>query len=217
MTEHLATSDDKPSMPVTPKGKRTYLTILSAARKIFAEHGYVAMRMSDVADQAEISMGALYRYFKNKEDLFVSLISDIHQDLLDASRVSKNDFKTDPYNALLEANFGYLEKYYENRDIMRALMEAVTVEKHERDIWWQMRVHHIERFVNALNKHHNISEINGISANIISEALASMVEQSAYCWYAHENLNSTTVPLDVAAKILTDIWYREFFASTNNS
>ena len=198
-------------IPVTPKGRRTRAIMLNAARKVFARHGYVAMRMADVASEAKLSMGALYRYFINKEDLFANLIEDIHEVLLESSRATFTDFGSDPYAALLEANRGYLHHYYENRDVMRAFFEAMTVHERYRKIWWQMRAHHVDRFVHSLRKYHHITDVNGVDATIITEAMASMVEQSAYCWYAQEDLYARHLPIDVAAETVTIIWYQAFF------
>jgi TetR/AcrR family transcriptional regulator len=50
------------------------LAILNAAAEIFARDGYHNASISDICDNAGISNGALYKYFKNKEDLFLSLI-----------------------------------------------------------------------------------------------------------------------------------------------
>jgi hypothetical protein len=48
----------------------------------------------------------------------------------------------------------------------------------------------------ALKRDFNITEIEGVSTRIITEALASAVEQSAYVWYARENLNAVPVPVE---------------------
>ncbi|MCK4352194.1 TetR/AcrR family transcriptional regulator [candidate division WOR-3 bacterium] len=50
------------------------LAILEAAKKVFAEHGFDAAKMDDIARMAEFSKGTIYSYFKNKDDLFLSLI-----------------------------------------------------------------------------------------------------------------------------------------------
>lgn len=50
------------------------LAILNAAAEIFARDGYHNASISDICENAGISNGALYKYFKNKEDLFLSLI-----------------------------------------------------------------------------------------------------------------------------------------------
>ncbi|MGI9294349.1 MAG: TetR/AcrR family transcriptional regulator [Pseudomonadales bacterium] len=197
--------------PVTPKGIQTREKILQAARSVFARDGYVAMRMGDVAIEAGLSMGSLYRYFEDKEDLFANLIANVHETLYDASKAAQSDFSTHPFDALLEANRGYLECYYNNRDIMRALFEAVTVDKRDRDIWWRMRERHIDRFTHAVSSAHGITEVDGIDVRIVVDAMASLVEQSAYCWYAQEQLNANPIPLDTAARTVTMVWYRAIF------
>jgi AcrR family transcriptional regulator len=50
------------------------LIILNAAAEIFAREGYHHASISDICKNAGISNGALYKYFNNKEDLFLSII-----------------------------------------------------------------------------------------------------------------------------------------------
>jgi AcrR family transcriptional regulator len=47
--------------------------IMSAARKILSEKGFEKSTMEDIANEAELSPGTLYLYFKSKNDLFASL------------------------------------------------------------------------------------------------------------------------------------------------
>jgi AcrR family transcriptional regulator len=56
---------------------------LLAARKLFAEKGYHTTSMEEIARQAEYATGTLYRYFKDKEDLYTSLLEREAQVLLD--------------------------------------------------------------------------------------------------------------------------------------
>ncbi len=197
--------------PQTTKGQRTRKNILNCARKVFARAGYVTLRMSDVAEESGVSMGSLYRYFQNKDDLFVNLIGDIHEQMFSASRASEHDFAADPYQALLAANRGYLKHYHENRDVMRALIEAGTVDERFRDVWWQMRRRHIDRFVYALKTSHGIETVSGVSVRTVVESMASLVEQSAYTWFAQEELNDKPISVETAAQVVTRVWYRTFF------
>ena len=48
--------------------------ITQAAMHAFAEKGYAATRVDDVAKRAGVSKGLLYLYFKTKEDLFKAVI-----------------------------------------------------------------------------------------------------------------------------------------------
>ena len=48
--------------------------ILAAALASFAERGFAATRLDDVAARAGISKGTLYLYFKSKEELFEAVV-----------------------------------------------------------------------------------------------------------------------------------------------
>lgn len=47
--------------------------IVMAAEKIFFSKGFDLSTMDDIAEQAELSKGTLYLYFKNKEDLHMAV------------------------------------------------------------------------------------------------------------------------------------------------
>jgi len=52
-------------------------TILHAAEALFAGGGYHATSIEQIADQAEISVGSVYLYFRSKEDILVHLLEEI--------------------------------------------------------------------------------------------------------------------------------------------
>jgi AcrR family transcriptional regulator len=58
--------------------------ITEAAMETFAEKGYAATRVEDVARRAGISKGLLYLYFKTKEELFKAVIRSFVSPRLDA-------------------------------------------------------------------------------------------------------------------------------------
>ncbi len=47
--------------------------IVVAAKKVFSDKGFNRATMDDIANEAEVSPGTLYLYFKNKEDIYASL------------------------------------------------------------------------------------------------------------------------------------------------
>jgi TetR/AcrR family transcriptional regulator, fatty acid metabolism regulator protein len=51
--------------------------ILEAAVVVFARNGYFHSRISDIASTAGVADGTIYLYFKNKEDIVVSLFADV--------------------------------------------------------------------------------------------------------------------------------------------
>lgn len=49
--------------------------ILAAAVDEFKEHGFANASIRNIANNAEISLGNIYRYFANKEDLYLAVIN----------------------------------------------------------------------------------------------------------------------------------------------
>lgn len=78
--------------------------ITAAALAAFAERGYAATRVDDVAKRAGVSKGLLYLYFKTKEDLFKAVIRsfvvpriDALTAIIDRSEMSAEDFLRGPF------------------------------------------------------------------------------------------------------------------------
>lgn len=47
--------------------------IREAAHRVFENKGFLNTTLQDVAQEAEVSVGLIYRYFKSKEDIFAAL------------------------------------------------------------------------------------------------------------------------------------------------
>ena len=60
--------------------------ILQAAVKVFARRGYFASRVADVARRAGVADGTIYLYFRNKEDILVSLFDEVMSEHLEGKR-----------------------------------------------------------------------------------------------------------------------------------
>jgi TetR/AcrR family fatty acid metabolism transcriptional regulator len=60
--------------------------ILDAAAQLFAKHRYHEVRMDDIAAHAGVAKGTVYRYFHDKEDLYLALTRHGLQQLFEESR-----------------------------------------------------------------------------------------------------------------------------------
>jgi AcrR family transcriptional regulator len=61
--------------------------ILEAAMAVFAEKGFAASRMEDIAARAGVTKGTIYLYFPSKEEVFKTLVRDfIGSTLADVAR-----------------------------------------------------------------------------------------------------------------------------------
>ena len=197
--------------PVTVRGHQTRQRILVAARTVFAREGYLATRMIDVVTAAGISTGAVYRYFRDKEDLFTAVVGDLHEELYRVSRSERFSFATDPYDALYEANLNYLRVFHQNRHVLRAFREAVAVNERFALVAESMRRRHNVRFVRACRRLHSITDVDGVDLSIAAEALACMVEQASYVWFAEEEKRENAVSVEDAARVVARAWYRMVF------
>lgn len=58
--------------------------IVAAALEVFAEKGFAAAKLDEIAARAGVSKGALYLYFETKQDLFTAVVRDAIIPNLDA-------------------------------------------------------------------------------------------------------------------------------------
>lgn len=61
--------------------RHTRETIISSAKEVFAERGFEPASMSRIAEKARIDKSSLYYFFRDKEDLFSAVTSDIWREL----------------------------------------------------------------------------------------------------------------------------------------
>lgn len=62
--------------------------IMTAASEVFTRYGFKKASMQDIADAAMMSRAALYLHFKNKDDLFRSLMTWHHGEALTAAEAA---------------------------------------------------------------------------------------------------------------------------------
>lgn len=51
--------------------------VLDVALRLFSEKGYHSVSMHEIAKEAEFAIGTLYKFFRNKEDLYKALIMQL--------------------------------------------------------------------------------------------------------------------------------------------
>ena len=71
------------------KSKETKAKIFRAAKRILQKHGYEALSIKNICEEAGVSNGSFYHHFKTKDDLLSYYIEEqpnINPDLLDIPR-----------------------------------------------------------------------------------------------------------------------------------
>jgi len=76
----------------SPKGMETRDRIMAVALELFAQRGFGAVTMEDIAEGAEVTKGAVYYWFADKDDLGRDLQHDLYQRL---ATVAMGEFNPD--------------------------------------------------------------------------------------------------------------------------
>ncbi len=160
--------------------------------------------MSDIAQEAGLSQGAIYRYFRNKDELFGVVLGDlVDQSLFDSARVRDHH---NLQQAIRQANLGYLGQYWEIRDIFRPFHEAAATDVRYQELRKRMRSRFRQRFLSVLQRETGVKPDRQVEALVL--ALQCCVEGIAYTSFAEPASDSLSPPLDVeeAAHLTSAVW-----------
>jgi AcrR family transcriptional regulator len=95
---------------------------LEAAHALFAERGYAGVTMDDVADAVGVTKPLLYRYFGNKERLYLACMEPAGE-LLIGTVVDAVTPTTTPVDALRAGLLAFFEFLDSDRDAWRVLFD----------------------------------------------------------------------------------------------
>jgi len=69
-------------------------SIIKAAERLFYAKGYDNVSMEDIAEEVELSKGALYFYFKSKDSIFIAIVTRKHSEFIRLLRERLKDLTT---------------------------------------------------------------------------------------------------------------------------
>lgn len=98
------------------KSNGKYEAILRAAIKVFAGSGFFNSKVADVAREAGVADGTVYLYFRNKDDILVSIFNHYMEEALAAGRTSLAQ-TDDPIEKLSRIVHAHLEGLGRDRNL----------------------------------------------------------------------------------------------------
>lgn len=109
------------------QAKRTAVALKAAARRVFARRGYLDAKVTDIAAEADRSVGSFYKHFPSKEDILHALLVDwttqSGEELVASD--AGDDLTQEP--ALRARVATYWRTYQEHLPEIRALGQAALV------------------------------------------------------------------------------------------
>lgn len=182
--------------------------ILSAAKNIFAEKGFDAAVLDDIAEKAEFSKGAIYGYFKNKDDLFLSLIEEGLNGLSEIIKgvVEKSFSPIEKIKDLIQRVLVYLE---ENKDFFRIFTPergGFTKKKHPEVLKRILPKHqkNIEMVSQVMKEGIRTGVLKKIEPTSLTFALFGLIHSSIGKWVMSGGKGSLKRDTDVITSIFLD-------------
>ena len=82
-------------MKIIKKNSKTKEKLLEAAQKIMMDKGFVAASIDEICQEAQLTKGSLFHYFKTKEDLGLAVLKHFSQYMFELRKSSLGN-ETDP-------------------------------------------------------------------------------------------------------------------------
>jgi AcrR family transcriptional regulator len=98
--------------------------ILDAARRCFARNGFHATSMQHVLREADLSAGAVYRYFKSKDEIVAAIASEILAELKQAVDDVVDTEVPPSLDEALGSLAAALERLGEEQDTLRVVVQV---------------------------------------------------------------------------------------------
>ena len=111
-------------VPQRARGRRRVADLLQAAASLFAEKGYDAVTMTEVAARAGAPIGSLYQFFPSKEALADAVLDRFGERLVDALNGIEERATTLTIPELVDALLDYKAGFQEERAAAAALIES---------------------------------------------------------------------------------------------
>ena len=103
--------------------------ILRAAVTQFRADGYHSVRIEDLAEMAEVSVGTVYNYYRTKGDILIAVVAMEVEEVLASGAAVVTDPPDGVRDALLALIFGYYDHSLEylSKEMWRSAM-ALSIE-----------------------------------------------------------------------------------------
>lgn len=110
--------------PRSPRADNRLAAVLDAAARLFAQRGYAATSMRDIAQAASMLPGSLYYHFAAKEDLLAAVYEAGVREIVAAVRAAAAR-ETEPWERLEAACVAHLETVLKRSDTAQVLIRVL--------------------------------------------------------------------------------------------
>jgi AcrR family transcriptional regulator len=182
--------------------------LLTAAREVFETKGYVATTVGAITEAANTAHGTFYLHFRNKEDAFGRVMSEVTEEMY---REARAPWVGDPYEALEVATRGYLKVFQAHQSLWRCLIEGTHHSPAVEELWLGLRRPFVERIARNLDRLVAGGAARPMDTAVAAHALGSMVEWFAFAYFVLDEPSQASRSLEEVAHTLTDLWFHAVY------
>jgi AcrR family transcriptional regulator len=96
-------------------------SLLESTRRLIAAEGFDAVTMERVAEEAGITKGAIYLYFRNKDQMILAAVEEITAEMVGGIE-RRVDARAEPWDRLCQLIRAQLAIMEENKELVRTLL-----------------------------------------------------------------------------------------------
>ncbi|MCG5212765.1 TetR/AcrR family transcriptional regulator [Streptosporangium sp. KLBMP 9127] len=168
---------------LTGRGSRTRERIVTAAREVFEEVGYLDARVSQITTRAHVAYGTFYTYFDSKEEVFREVAEQLFAEMLGGDRGRRTGGT--PLALVRGANRSYYEAYLRNARMMAIIEQVATFNEDFRELRSRHRAASVRRTAGAIRRWQRSGRIApDLDPELAAAALGAMIDHSLYLWLA---------------------------------
>lgn len=158
--------------------RRAFLT---AATRLFGRLGYHATTVPMIVADAGASTGSFYFYFRNKEDVFASVLNDVGERVTSAINASLAQTGPEPLAQMKAAVEGFVHFLSQHADVARILIvESSGLSARLEQLRRSVIASHSRGVENALRL--LAPELPAVDATITARCWVGAVYEAAYSW-----------------------------------
>jgi len=187
-----AHNGEKPSGPRSRKGVETRARLVSAAKAVFEEDGFLDARISDIAERAGLSHGSFYHYFESKEEVFREVAAEVENRLsapMD-SIILATDSKAPPAERIRQALRLHLQTYRDEARIMGVIEQVSRFDPQVTAMRFENHVKNRNEVANSIRtlQRYGMADPR-LEPTIAAAALGSMTYRFPEMWFVQQLLD----------------------------
>lgn len=188
---------------------------MQVALRLFAKDGYHETKISDIVAEAGVAQGTFYWYFKSKEEVFLDILAEGREQLLD---VISYGYRRDPGSVedMVQASEALLCRLFlfaeSNRDLMELLLGGVSASEPIRQAIGETRLAMENAFLLNIERAIEFGMLpETIDKRFRAALLMSLLEGVISRWLFGSNVPGNGFAQKTAKQLATETARFEFF------